>query len=135
MAVRDDFDLRALLEEHPVERDGRQRDDRRQGGQHDEPEIDRALPVVEIGEGRLEGEGEQEAGEDLGAGLHDPELLEHFDPVAIGPLEGGLVAAVVEIVMEVRIANGGHVDILTRSVRGRQAGAAAGRHPFQSMLG
>ena len=50
---------------------------------------------VELGEALLEDERQQEPGQDLGAGLRDPQLLQQLGPVAIEALGLGLVAAVV----------------------------------------
>ena len=135
MAVRDDLRLRALLEEHAVQRDRRERDDRRERRQDDESEVERPLPVVQIGERGLEGQGEQEAGQDLRARLHHAKLLEHLVPVAVGALGRRLVAAVGQVVLRVGVSRGGHVFILARGARRRQADAAATRPRFQSVLG
>ena len=95
-------------------RDRREGDDRAQGGQHDQDEVERALPVREVGEARLEGEGEQKSAQDLRTGLQHPHFLEDVDPVAIGPLRRALIAPV-----EGRVASGiptgrSHVLILAR---------------------
>ncbi len=60
-----------------------------------EREEEPALEGVEVGERRLEGERQQEAGQQLDAGLHDAQLLELVLPLAVEPLLVGLVAAVV----------------------------------------
>ncbi len=52
------------------------------------------LVRIELRERLLERDGEQEAGEDLRAGLEHPQLLQQRVPVAIEPLGLRLVAAV-----------------------------------------
>lgn len=82
-------------------------------------EVEGALTVVEIAERRLEGQREEEAGEDLRAGLEDPQLLQDLVPVAVGALVGGLVPAVVGHVRHFAIAVIGHAFILPSGVATR----------------
>ena len=65
----------------------------RHGGHHQE-EIDPSLEVRERVELRLEGDRQQETGQDLGAGLGDSQLLQDVAPVAIHLFVERLVAAV-----------------------------------------
>ncbi len=114
VTVGDNTWLHLAPEDAPVKRDRREGDDRAQGCEHDQDEVEGALPVREIGEGRLEGEGEQKSAQDLRTGLQHPHFLEDVDPVAIGPLRRALVAPV-----EGRVASGiptgrSHVLILAR---------------------
>ena len=86
--------LGVLAEQHAVQVDRRQP---QRGGQHrgeDQAQIDRLLELVQLRETVLERDGQQETGDDLGAGLGDPELLEHLVPVAVHPLVERLVATV-----------------------------------------
>ena len=109
-----------------MQRDRRERDDRAERREHDERQVERALAFAEFGEGGLEREREQEAGEDLRAGLHDAQLLQHLVPVAVGALGRRLVATVDPVVVGMRVARGGHVLILARP-RARSASNAAAR--------
>ena len=64
-------------------------------------------------EALLERDREQEAGEDLRAGLHDAQLLQDLVPVAVEPLGLGLVPAVAGDGVVVS----GHGGMLRRSER------------------
>ena len=103
-----------------------ERDDRAQGGQHDQDEVEGALTVGEVGECRLEGEREQEPAEDLRAGLQHAELLQDLDPVAVGALVRALVAPVIDGVARAGPARRSHVLILARDVQAEQADAPRG---------
>ena len=70
------------------------------------------LPVGQVGERRLEREREQEAGEDLRAGLQHAQLLQHLDPVAVGALRRALVATVDAVVARIGVAVRGHAPSL-----------------------
>jgi hypothetical protein len=98
VAVGDDASLLAAAEQDAMQGDRGEGDDRaeRRGG--DEEEVEPALPVGQIAEGRLKGEGEEEAGEDLRARLQDAQLLEHLDPVAVIALGGALVPPVTHVI-------------------------------------
>ena len=61
-------------------------------GDHHQAEEQAALERVELGELRLEGERQEEAGEQLHAGLHHAQLLELVLPLAVQPLLLGLAA-------------------------------------------
>ena len=54
----------------------------------------RQLRRGEVGEPLLERDRQQESGEDLRAGLRDPQLLQQLVPVAVEALALGLVAPV-----------------------------------------
>lgn len=56
------------------------------GGEHggpDEGQVQTLLEAAELGEPVLEGDRQQEAGQELGARLRDPLLLQEVGPVAI----------------------------------------------------
>ncbi|GAA1186687.1 hypothetical protein GCM10009584_31050 [Ornithinimicrobium humiphilum] len=52
---------------------------------------------AEVDEACLEGQRHEEAGEDLGAGLQDAQLLEELDEVAVHPLVARLGPVVVRV--------------------------------------
>ena len=64
-------------------------------GKCDEEQIDPDLVLAEVGEPLLEHQRQEEAGQDLGAGLNNPEFLQQLRPVTIEALGLGLVATVV----------------------------------------
>ncbi len=102
--------------------------------EHDEGEVEHPLSVVQIGERRLECEREQEAGEDLRAGLQHPQLLQHLDPVAVGALGRALVATVGAVVARIGVAVRGHGPSL-RSPGATGNLVASVRDPSESVLG
>src|SRR5690606_6704299 len=59
-----------------------------------EHEVHDDLVAVELLETLLEGDREQEAREDLGARLHDAQLLQDLAPIAVEPFVLGLIASV-----------------------------------------
>ncbi len=113
---RDDRDLRdeqpvpgahhallpLLAEQGAVQDDRREPDHGREPRERDEHEVQHELVLVELAEPRLEGECEQEAADELGAGERDPQLLEDVVPVAVAALGGCLMPAIEEL----RIAAG-----------------------------
>jgi len=87
--------LVAPAKQDPVPRAGRRDHDQRRGGGHQREEIVALLEARELLELRLEGDREQEAEQDLHAGLDHSGFLQELDQVAVGALELCLVAAVV----------------------------------------
>jgi undecaprenyl-diphosphatase len=55
-------------------------------------QVDRPLVRAQLFEPGLERQGQQEAREQLHAGLHDPQLLEQVGPVSVQPLHRSLIA-------------------------------------------
>src|SRR5918993_822967 len=78
----------ALAEEHPVEGDRRDDQPGRDDRAGEDGEVDVALEVAELDEAVGERHGQEEPGEDLHAGLGDPDLLEQLVPVAVERLLG-----------------------------------------------
>src|ERR671912_86813 len=78
----------ALAKEHPVEGDRRDDQPGRDDRASEDSEVDVALEVGELDEAVGERHGQEEPGEDLHAGLGDPDLLEQLVPVAVERLLG-----------------------------------------------
>ncbi len=83
-----------------MDRHGGHHAERRHPCHHHQAEEQRALEGVELGELRLEGECQQEAGEQLDAGLHHPQLLELVLPLAVQPLLLGLAATCARAIVD-----------------------------------
>ena len=75
-----------------VQDHGRETQHRRRRGEDDEHEVEGELVALELVERRLERHREQEAREDLGAGLHGAKLLQDIVPLAVETLAVGLLA-------------------------------------------
>ena len=88
--------LDTAAEQHAVDR--RRRDQQPGGdrGQQQRDDVGPPLHVVDAGEPFGERQREQEREQDLHARLRDPQLLEHLDHVAVGPLQGPLVVAILD---------------------------------------
>lgn len=120
--------LHAQVEHRAVQGHRGEGEDGRERRQPDEDEIPGALRCGEVGECRLEREGEQEAGEDLGAGLQDAQFLEDVGPVAVGALRGALGAAVLQVVAGVA-GRGQHPRIMAGSEGRQQCRLDTSRNP------
>ena len=87
----DELRLEPPAEQDAVQAHGRDEQRRRQHGQDHEHQVEVLLVGVEVREPLLERDRQQEAREDLRAGLRDPQLLQQLVPVAVGALVVGLV--------------------------------------------
>ncbi len=63
----------------------------------DRDEVNRAHDGVQLGEPLLKRQDQQEAGEQLDAGLRDPQLLQQAGPIAVQPLRFRFVAVLVPL--------------------------------------
>lgn len=91
----------------PAEQDAvhpHRRDEQRGGGGRtsDRHEIDDPHGLVEHRESFLERQSQQQAGEQLDTGLHDPQFLQQAAPVTVKPfgfrfMPGGLVPALIQL--------------------------------------
>jgi membrane-associated phospholipid phosphatase len=86
--------LDVVAEDPPVQHDRRQVDAHGNAREHDQPEVQPLLPVVQTREVLGERQRQQEAREQLDPGLGHAQLLEQLVPVAVEPLVAGLVAVV-----------------------------------------
>ena len=91
-------------EQSAVEVDRRQAQRGRRYGCQNQEQVGPLLKQRERVELRLEGDGQQETGEDLGTGLGDSQLLQDVVPVAIHLLVKRLVPAVRRVSITGRIA-------------------------------
>src|SRR5690606_10935298 len=99
VAQGDQRRLAVLAEQRAVQAHGRDEQAGREHGERHEREVGTGLEGVEVAEALLERQREEEPGEDLHAHLHDAQLLEQLDPVAVGALVRRLVTAVRDIVV------------------------------------
>ncbi len=79
----------------------------------DRDEINRAHCAVKLGEPLLERQRQQEAGEQLDAGLRNPQLLQQAGPITVQPLRFGLVAVLVPLFLGLGMLDVAHAASLT----------------------
>ena len=111
-------------EELPVQDDRREPEQRRREGEAHEHEVEHELVVVELGEARLERRRQQEAADDLRAGLHGAHLLQDVAPVAVEAFDAALVAPLAAVVDR---GISGHTRCYRRGIRPVMGLMAAGR--------